>query len=126
MRRVWLLLALTCTALSSCTFTYIPPVPRSYDLAPTLRLSGASDLTRQPEGLRLRLIVVEVPEADWLAVQWFDPRNDEVASTSVWVSPEDGTTSYDLFLPDDITFVPGLWRAIVSYRGRVARQIALQ
>ncbi|MDZ7705021.1 MAG: hypothetical protein U5L04_11115 [Trueperaceae bacterium] len=124
MRRVWLLLALTCTALSSCTFTYTPPVPRSYELAPTLRLSGASDLTRQPEGLRLRLIVVEVPEADWLAVQWFDPRNDEVASESVWLEPDTTATSYDLFLPDTITVVPGQWRAVVSYQGRIVRQLS--
>lgn len=120
MRPIWLLLCLT---LGGCTFTYTPPVPRSYDLAPTLRLSGASDLTRQPEGLRLRLVVVEVPEADWLAVQWFDPRNDEVASESVWLEP-DTTFSYDLFLPDNITVVPGQWRAVVSYQGRIVRQLS--
>ncbi len=125
MKTLFVLLLLT-TTLAGCTFTYLPPVPRSYDLEPTLRIDSGSSLTRQPEGLRLRLIVTEVPDADWVAVQWFDPRNDDVASTSVWVSPEDGMTSYDLFLPDDVTFVPGLWRAIVSYRGRVVRQIALQ
>ncbi len=109
--------------LSACTYTYIPPVPEARTREKVFDLSSPSGLTLENERLRLDYRVDEVPEADWLAVQWFAPNNDQVASESVWISEVEGGTS-TLFSPERVTLRPGTWRAVLSFRGRIVRQFA--
>ena len=112
--------------LSACAYTYIPPIPRTEATPePTFTVSPSSELFREATTLRLRLRVTEVPTAGWVAVQWLSPRNQEVASDSIWFEPSPDPQVADFTLPDDVTLTPGEWRAVVSYGGRVARQFSL-
>lgn len=124
MNRFALLLVLS---LSACTFTYIPPIP---DRAPLERearfgLRAPSGLEHINDELRLSVAVDEIPEAGWLAVQWFGPQNREVASDSLWLEPTDAGLARDLYLPEDVPLEPGRWRAVVSFGGRIVRQFAV-
>ncbi len=109
--------------LSACTYTYIPPVPEARTREEVFTLSSSSGLVREGERLRLDFVVEEVPEADWLAVQWFAPNNDQVASNSVWIPEYDRATG-TLFSPERVTLRPGTWRAVLSFQGRIVRQFA--
>ena len=117
-------LAVLLVSLSACTFTYIPLVPATPEFERDLDLRGSEGLSLEPEGLRLHVQLRHVPEEGWLAVQWFSPRNVEVASASLWLEPEGIDQSYILYLPDDVPFSSGRWRVIASYQGRIVRQFA--
>jgi len=110
--------------LSACTFTYLPPVREGRTPQPMLTLGEGSGLERDGETLRLTLVPSTVPEPDWLAVQWFDPSNDQVAATSVWL--EAAGETHTVTLPERVALESGLWRAVVSYQGRLVRQFSLQ
>jgi len=112
---------------SSCTFMYVPLIP----VNPQVRearflLSDSQGLSLETEQLRLDMTIKEVPESDWLAVQWFNPLSKEIASNSKWleVDPEALAESKEIsfLLPENITLTPGYWRAVVSYQGRLIRQ----
>ncbi len=112
--------------LSACTYTYIPPIPRTEATPPpTFTVAPSSQLFREATGLRLSLRVTEVPTAGWVAVQWLSPRNQEVASDSIWFEASSNPQTTDFALPDDVTLTPGEWRAVVTYGGQVARQFSL-
>ena len=113
---------LALTLLSACTYTYIPPVPEARSREKVFDLSSSAGLTQVGERLRLEYSVNEVPEADWLAVQWFAPNNDRVASESVWIEPGDEGVTQTLRSPERISLSPGTWRAVLSFRGRIVRQ----
>lgn len=114
--------------LSACTLTYLPPLREARVPEPRLELNPETNLRvlRGAGGERLELVMVldTVPEPDWLAVQWFNPRNEEVASSSLWVMP--GETERRTALPTDVALQRGLWRAVVSYQGRLMRQVSLE
>ncbi|ADI14464.1 hypothetical protein [Truepera radiovictrix] len=114
--------------LSACTLTYLPPLREVRESTPRLELGPASSLRAVQEagGTRLELVLElsRVPEPDWLAVQWFNPRNEEVAATSLWVVPRE--TERRNALPADVPVEPGLWRVVVSYQGRLVRQLSLE
>ena len=110
--------------LSACTYTYIPPIPEARTREKVFDLSSPTGLTQEGERLRLDFAVGEVPEADWLAVQWFAPNNDQVASDSIWIEPEYERGTGTLFTPERVTLRPGTWRAVLSFQGRIVRQFA--
>lgn len=123
-------LALLAGFISSCTYTYIPPVPRGrVEPEPTLDLHDSAGIVTETvagsERLALQLTASDVPEADWLAVQWFAPDNQQVASASQWLEPSHDPQNLRFVLPEDVTLRPGDWRAVVSYQSRVARQFSL-
>jgi hypothetical protein len=111
--------------LNACTLTYLPPLREARAPEPRLTLAPETGLRALGDaGLELVLYLETVPEADWLAVQWFNPRNEEVAATSLWVAP--GETERRTALPADVSLQRGLWRAVVSYRGQLVRQLSLE
>ncbi len=126
MRYIFLSLSLV-LLLSACAYTYIPPIPRTQAMpAPTFTVAPSSELFQEARTLRLRLRVTEVPAADWVAVQWLGPRNQVASSESIWFEPASALQQADFTLPDDVTLTPGEWRAVVSYRGQVARQFSVE
>jgi hypothetical protein len=129
-RHVLLVVLLALCAVSSCTYTYIPPVPRGrVEPDPTLNLHTSAGIVTEmvagTERLVLQLTASDVPEADWLAVQWFAPNNLQVASASQWLEPSREPQDLRFVLSEDVTLRPGDWRAVVSYQSRVARQFSL-
>lgn len=129
-RHVLLVGLLALCAVSSCTYTYIPPVPRGrVEPDPTLNLHTSAGIVTErvagTERLVLQLTASDVPEADWLAVQWFAPDNRQVASASQWLEPSHEPQDLQFVLSEDVTLRPGDWRAVVSYQSRVARQFSL-
>ena len=119
-----LLISLT-LLLSACTYTYIPPVPEARTREKVFDLSSADGLTLEGEALELGITLDEVPEADWLAVQWFAPNNDQAASASIWVGPANEGETRTLRSPERATLRSGTWRAVLSFQGRIVRQFSL-
>lgn len=125
-----LLLGLCAGIVSSCTYTYIPPVPRGrVEPEATLDLHASAGIVTETvsgsERLALQLTANNVPEAAWLAVQWFAPDNQQVASASQWLEPSRQPQDLRFVLSEDVTLRPGDWRVVVSYQSRVARQFSL-
>ena len=120
-----LTVSLLALLLGACTYTYIPPVPEARTREKIFDLSSSDGLVGEGERLRLELTVDEVPEADWLAVQWFAPNNDRVASESFWIEPQAEGTTRTVLSPERVTLRPGTWRAVLSFRGRIVRQFAV-
>jgi len=123
----YLLLVPILLFLTSCTFMYVPFIPDNPQMREARFLMSESEgLSVEAEQLRLDINVKEIPESDWLAVQWFSPLSKEVASESKWleVSEENDTSGQSLSfnLSTDVTLTPGYWRAVVSYQGRLIRQ----
>lgn len=116
--------ALLLGTLSACTPLYLPPVPERIE--PTARLdvraTGSSEEGRPAVEVALR----EVPQPGWLAVQWFSPRNLEVASQSVRIDGESGGQVVTFRLPADVESASGRWRAILSKDGQFVRQVAIE
>lgn len=111
--------------LGSCTFTYIPPLREARAPEPRLTVvDKKSSLEQNETSLKLTLELATVPEPDWLAVQWFDPGNDEVAAESVWLEPAPEPQAVAVSLPPRTALENGLWRAVVSYQGKLLRQFS--
>ena len=123
-RLVYLLVLLL--SLSGCAYTYLPPVREARVPEPRLTIAAASRLGQNETTIRLDLRLITVPEADWLAVQWFGPNNDEVTAESVWVVPAEGPQDVAVSLPPSAVLRDGLWRAVLSYQGRFVRQFSVQ
>lgn len=114
---------------TSCTFMYIPLIPANPQVREARFLvSDSAGLALEEEQLRLDMSIREVPESDWLAVQWFNPLSKEIASDSKWLEGAEASDaeleSQDIsfVLPKSIALTPGYWRAVVSYQGRLIRQ----
>jgi hypothetical protein len=118
-------LTLGSLTLGGCAFTYIPVVREAQAPEPRLTLSEQSALRQEGDTLSLELLLKTVPKADWLVVQWFDPANDEVYATSLWLEPRPDEQTLSTPLPAEIALEDGLWRTIVSYQGRLERQFSL-
>ena len=113
--------------LGSCTFTYIPPLREARAPEPRLTVvDNKSTLEQNETSLKLTLELATVPEPDWLAVQWFDPGNDEVAAESVWLEPAPEPQAVAVSLPPRTALENGLWRAVVSYQGKLLRQFSVR
>ena len=123
---VLLLAVLSVTALlSACTLLYVPPVPERAEVqvTPRLILDKASELRWTGERLELSVTPTVLPAEGWLAVQWFAPQNEQVASDSVWLGEGD-PIGYLFLLPGNVDLVPGEWRVALSFGGKFVRQFA--
>jgi hypothetical protein len=126
-RRALALLAATVLALlaaPACRPLYLPPVPASLPpFGQELRLAEVR-IERAAGAVRLAFVPEQVPADGWAAVQWFPPAGGEVASSSVWLDA--GTIGRTLRVPfpaDVARDRPGRWRAVLSFDGRVVRQL---
>ncbi len=121
--------AVVWSALPACTPLFVPPVPAStLSPAPAWRVGGGAEVRTfvTADGvvrLRARVRFESVPEAAWVAVQWFGPSGGERASSSRWVSPDDAARWLAWDLPSDVAVVAGAWRALLSVDGRPLRQL---
>ncbi len=109
-------------ALTGCRPLYVPLVPKPVPVPHLARLGDGSSLRWADGTLQLHVILAAIPEAGWLAVQWFAPDGSEAASDSVWVAPADVAQGRTLRLPARVKPTPGEWRAIVSLHDVVLRQ----
>jgi hypothetical protein len=109
--------------LSSCTFLYLPPELPVQTLPETFDISGSSGLSYEDNLLELSILLNNVPQEGWLAVQWYAPTSREVASDSIWIERRDEGLMQTFSLPQ----VPsrGEWRAIVSFEKALLRQFSL-
>ena len=114
---------LTLLIMGGCTFTYTPLLREARAPEPRLVIGKPSALVQAETSLQLEL-KVSVPEADWLAVQWFSPANDEVSATSLWLEPTAKPQALSVALPSQIDLEDGLWRVVLSYQDRLVRQFS--
>lgn len=116
-------LPLSC--LPACTPLFVPPLRQTTAAPVTLDLAGSAGLRRRGEGLELSLQLSQVPEAGWLAVQWYSPTNRLLTSESKWIEPNDVGLSLSYVLPARFGLAPGDWRAVVSSEDAFLRQFSL-
>lgn len=121
-QRAWWSVALL-VVVAGCTPLFLPPVPGN-TLVPTpvWRVNSDSALAWNGAQLELRIRFSEIPQATWVAVQWFGATNGERASASYWVEPTDLERTFQWLLPDDVRASAGAWRAIVSVDSLLLRQ----
>ena len=107
-----------------CRPLFVPGVPeRLPPFADELRLAEVR-IVRLGERLDVAFVPERVPQAGWLAVQWFPPAGAEVASASAWLTSEREGHTVRIRFPDDVAREPdGRWRAVLSFDGRVVRQL---
>ncbi len=123
-------IALLVAAGSACVPLFIPPLPSDrLEPEPAFRLHGDARLERASEdgpGLVLVMRAAEVPSGGWLAVQWFGPSGPARASESVWFDPEMLDAEVRLETPPSLEVTPGEWRAVLSWGGRLVRQLRIE
>lgn len=119
-----LLLAVTLVA-AGCTPLYVPPVPAQLPaLEPRTRIAAAR-VDRLGGVPTVAFTPREVPEEGWLQVQWYPPAGDEVASASVWLDASSVDRVVRIPFPEDVSRDRGgVWRAVLSFDGRILRQVA--
>ncbi len=108
--------------LSSCTFLYLPPELPIQTIPETFDISGSSGLRYQANELELSVLLRNVPQEGWLAVQWYAPNSKQVNSDSLWIERRDEGLTQTFTLPQ----IPsrGEWRAVVSFEERLLRQFS--
>ena len=121
---------LTASFLAACMPLYVPLVPETLlTPEPAFRLHGDLRLEHVRLGgtstLVLHLRASEVPEAGWLAVQWFGPSGPARAAESLWFEPADVGEARRLATPEHLTLIPGEWRAVLSWQDRLVRQVRI-
>ena len=126
-------LLLPALLLAGCVPLFLPPVPGDgLTPEPAWRVAGDARLEMlvgaggAARGLRLSFTLVEVPEAAWVALQWFGPTGGERASDARWVSPEDVGRPLVWEAPADLELVAGRWRAVLSVGDRLLRQFDVE
>ncbi len=123
-------LALLALLLAACMPLYVPLVPEAMlTPEPAFRLHGDLRLEHErradASALVLHLRASEVPEAGWLAVQWFGPSGPARAAESLWFEPADVGEARQLATPEHLNLVPGEWRAVLSWQDRLVRQVRI-
>jgi hypothetical protein len=108
--------------LSSCTFLYLPPELPIQTLPETFDISGSDGLTYENTQLELSVLLRNVPQEGWLAVQWYAPNGREAASDSVWIEVRDEGLTQTFELPQRPS--RGEWRAVVSFGETLLRQFS--
>jgi hypothetical protein len=120
------LLLVCCTiSLFGCRPLYVPFVPEGVPPQPRFRVDETSGLTLSGDRLQLVLAFDELPNEGWLALQWFDPKNREVASESFWVVPSQRMIRRRLDLPHTVPLSSGEWRVVVSFGSHIIRQFSI-
>ncbi|TVR91690.1 MAG: hypothetical protein EA416_09090 [Trueperaceae bacterium] len=122
--------ALLVAASSACVPLFVPPLPSDrLEPEPAFRLHGDARLEPAPgddAGLVLVMRAAEVPAGGWLAVQWFGPSGPARASESVWFEPGSVGAEVRLETPPGLDVTPGEWRAVLSWDGRLVRQLRIE
>lgn len=118
--RSLLLLPVLVVALTACRPLYLPLVPEPLPFEPGVRVATSSTRLNGAQRPLLELTLADVSAAGWLAVQWMAPSGRQVASGSVWLTPEEPAARF--VLPEDVDLAPGEWRAVVSFGSRLLRQ----
>jgi len=116
--------------LAACMPLYLPLVPdEMLTPEPAFRLHGDMRLEHvrraDVSALVLHLRATEVPEPGWLAVQWFGPSGPARAAESLWFEPADAGAARQLATPEQVALGPGEWRAVLSWQGRLVRQVRI-
>ena len=116
--------------LGACAPLYVPLIPGEMLVPePAFRLHGDARLEHHegPDGhvLTLHLLADEIPGPGWLAVQWFGPSGPARASESLWFEPDDVGAQRTLSAPEHLELHPGEWRAVLSWQGRLVRQLLI-
>lgn len=126
-RRAVVAVLAAAATLAACTPLYLPPVPDALPvLEPRLRLADVR-VDRLGGTPALVFVPAEVPAPGWAAVQWFPPTGAEVASTSVWLDEDRVDHVVRVPFPADVERADaGRWRAVLSFDGRVLRQLEWQ
>jgi hypothetical protein len=116
--------ALLSLAAPACRPLYLPPVPATLPpFEDELRLDEVR-IERGAGAVRLAFVPVRVPGEGWAAVQWFPPAGAEVASASVWLDAGTIGRTVRVAFPSDVPRDrAGRWRAVLSFDGRVVRQL---
>lgn len=118
--------------LGACSPLYVPLVPGdALAPEPSFRLRGDARLevvtgADDAPTLLLRVRADEVPEAGWLAVQWFGPAGAARASDSLWFDAADVGRERLWPAPPQLRVSAGEWRAVLSWQGRVVRQLRVE
>jgi hypothetical protein len=109
--------------LSSCTFLYLPPELPIQSIPEVFDISGSSGLSYKNNELELSVLLRNVPQQGWLAVQWYAPNSKQVNSDSIWIERRDEGLTQTFTLPQ----IPsrGEWRAVVSFEEKLLRQFSL-
>ncbi|MGL4612168.1 MAG: hypothetical protein ACRCYY_21230 [Trueperaceae bacterium] len=108
--------------LPSCTFLYLPPELPIQPIPETFDISSSSGLTYKNRQLELSVLLRNVPQEGWLAVQWYAPNAKEAASDSVWIEQRDEGLTQNFLLPQRPA--RGEWRAVVSFGNSLLRQFS--
>jgi hypothetical protein len=108
--------------LPSCTFLYLPPELPIQSIPETFDISGSSGLSYQNNQLELSVLLRNVPQQGWLAVQWYAPNSKQVNSDSLWIERRDEGLTQTFTLPQRPS--RGEWRAVVSFEKSLLRQFA--
>lgn len=109
--------------LVSCRPLYIPAIPEEIPFTPQVRATGESLISFDAAGYpTVELVLRDVSDSGWLAVQWLAPNGNELASQSVWIEPA-AEQRIEFTLPTDVELLGGEWRAVVSINGRLVRQL---
>jgi hypothetical protein len=108
--------------LPSCTFLYLPPELPIQSIPEVFDISGSSGLSYQNNELELSVLLRNVPNEGWLAVQWYAPNSKQVNSDSVWIERRDEGLAQTFTLPQRPS--RGEWRAVVSFEKKLLRQFA--
>jgi hypothetical protein len=109
--------------LSSCTFLYLPPELPVQTIPEVFDISGSSGLRYANNQLELSVLLRNVPQQGWLAVQWYAPNSRQAASDSVWVERRDEGLTQTFALPQRPS--RGDWRVVVSFGETLLRQFSL-
>jgi hypothetical protein len=118
--RKGLLLAVVVVVMAACRPLYLPLVPEPPPYEPGVRVATFSAQLGAAQRPLLELTLADVSAAGWLAVQWMAPSGRQVASGSVWLTPEEPAARF--VLPEDVALTPGEWRAVVSFGSTLLRQ----
>lgn len=123
-RRGLLVVLAAVATVPACTPLYLPPVPSELPaLEPRLRLEDVR-VDRLGGTPAVVFVPKEVPAPGWAAVQWYPPTGGEAASASVWLDEDRVDHVVRVPFPEDVDREDGgRWRAVLSFDGRVLRQL---
>ena len=149
-RRSLLVGAALLLVLGACRPLYLPPIPDELPFEAGVRVAGYSTGVGPDGRPRVEVTLADLSEAGWLAVQWMAPSGRQAASASTWLEPAQpaGTAadaeakadanaeanaeadagalpSAAFALPADVELVPGEWRAVLSFGGKLLRQFTI-
>lgn len=122
-RRAWLTL-LVPILLAGCVPLFLPPVPAELPVIEPKLLLRDVQVVREADLPVVTFTLRSLPEEGWLALQWFPPAGDEVASASLWLATEDVGSERRAEFPADVERVQsGRWRVVMSWDGAFVRQL---